>query len=102
MIIDHQSSSDQRHLILSVLCLVTHQTFRLENISFHNINMEDVSYVSPDNLGCSIAEPSEPMSRWWLQVILTVRCQDVKYKHHYDNPGQCGHTKIFIKMETFQ
>ena len=57
-------------------------------------------------LAAQYTEPSERMSRWLLEVILTVRCQDVKYKHHYDNPGQSGqvsgHTKIFIKMETFQ
>ena len=52
-------------------------------------------------LAVQYAEPSETMSRWWLEVILTVGCQDVKYKHHYDNPGQYGHTNI-LKMETFQ
>ena len=48
-------------------------------------------------LAAQYAEPSVRMSRWWLEVILTVgcqECQDVKFKHHYDNPGQYGHTKI--------
>ena len=51
----------------------------------------------PMILAAQYAEPSERLARWWLEVILTVgcqECQDVKFKHHYDNPGQYGHTKI--------
>ena len=50
-------------------------------------------------LAAQYTEPSETMSRWWLEVILTVGCQDVKYKHHYDNSGQSGHTKISEKWK---